>query len=59
MVASFTGYADDINHVISNFYIQRSKFAGNSDKLGGNSENNWTPNGSWGSFFPTTGTLGT
>ena len=51
-LTSFTGYADDIIHVISNFYIQRSKFGGKTDKPGGNLENSWTPRVHGADFFP-------
>ena len=33
MVTSFTGYADDVFHVITNFPIQKSKLGGKSDKF--------------------------
>ena len=39
MIPSFKGYADDIFHVISSFHIYRSKFGGQSYKLG---KNCWT-----------------
>jgi hypothetical protein len=55
MLTSFTGYADDIFHVISNFHIQRSKFGRKSNKFEGYSKNNWTLQGSWGSLFATAG----
>ena len=41
MVTSFTWYADDVFHLISNFHIQRSKFVEKSEKVGGNFENSW------------------
>ena len=43
------------SNVISNFYIQRSRFGRKSDKFGWYSKNNWTLQGSWGSLFPTPG----
>ena len=55
MLTSFTGYADDIFHVISNFHIQRSKFGRKSDKFDGYSKNSWTLQGSWGLLFTTAG----
>ena len=57
MLTSFTGYADDIFHVISNFHIQRSKFGRKPNKFDGCSKNNWTLQGSWGSIFATAGDL--
>ena len=35
MVTSFTGYADDISHVIYNFHTRRFKFGRKSDKYSG------------------------
>ena len=55
MVSSLTGYADEI----SSFHIQILKFGKKCDKFGGNSENSWTPQGSWGLINPTPDTLHT
>ena len=55
MLTSFTGYADHIFHVISNFHIQRSKFGRKSDKFDGYSKNSWTLQCSWGSLFAIAG----
>ena len=41
------------------FHILRSKVWGKFDYICINPENSWTPRGSWGSLFPTPGTLGT
>ena len=54
MITSFKGYADDIFHVISSFYIYRSKFDRKSYKPG---RNCWTPHGLWGCFFQLQGPL--
>ena len=55
MLTLFTGYADYIFHVISNFHIQRSRFGRKCDKLDGYSKNSWTLQGSWGLLFATAG----
>ena len=57
MFTLITGYADYIFHVIFKFNIQRSKFGRTSDKSVRNSENSWTPWGSWACFFQLQGPL--
>ena len=55
MSTSFTGYADLICHVISNFHIQRSRFGQKSDNFCRYSKKSWTLLGSSGLLFPTPG----
>ena len=59
MVTSFTGYADDIFHVTSNFHIQKPTFGRKASKFGGKSKHSWTPRVSFRLIFATSGTLGT
>ena len=54
MFTSFTGYEDDIFHVILNFHIQRSRFGRKSDNFGGYSKNSWVHGAC---FFQLQGTL--
>ena len=50
--ASFTDYENEIFEVISNLHVQGSKFGGEINKFGKNSnKKSWTPRSLWSLFF--------
>ena len=51
MVNLFTGFADDIFHIVSIFHIQISKFGRKSEMFGGNSKKKLDPVGFMGLAF--------